>query len=364
MGTDLRGRARRPGRLAAAALVLVAGACTAGDTPAPGTTGTPQPTPAQSPTVAQRAGWETCANATSGYTIDYPGDWSTNSEAIDHVEPCSLFDPQPERLRTEGLEVPADVAVALYVEAAPFHDVASADRHADELDRSEAVVDGREAVRTDSEATGEGFYPEGWRYTTWAVDLDGVTFVAQTFDVGELPYPDKQEVLDGMVASLRFDADLLAGCSAEGLEPPGPAGDVPEAVARTRADIAEAAVDCDYERLDELAGDDISYSFGEEGAFAAYLRRREVEGTEPLRYLVGLLDRPHASIEGQEGTEYVWPSAFAYEDWSQVPPEEREALEPLYGEDDFGRFEQFGGYIGYRVGIAEDGNWRYFVAGD
>ena len=27
-------------------------------------------------------------------------------------------------------------------------------------------------------------------------------------------------------------------------------------------------------------------------------------------------------------------------------------------------FEELGGYLGYRVGIREDGTWLYFIAGD
>ena len=46
---------------------------------------------------------------------------------------------------------------------------------------------------------------------------------------------------------------------------------------------------------------------------------------------------------------------------------EKQALRPLYGDLDFGFFEDFGGYLGYRVGITLDGNWAqwvYAISGD
>jgi hypothetical protein len=36
----------------------------------------------------------------------------------------------------------------------------------------------------------------------------------------------------------------------------------------------------------------------------------------------------------------------------------------LYTEADVEQWERFGGYTGYRVGIAADGEWLSFVAGD
>lgn len=83
-----------------------------------------------------------------------------------------------------------------------------------------------------------------------------------------------------------------------------------------------------------------------------------------LRYLVELLDRPHAVVEDAEGRQFVWPSAFAYDDWAAVPDEDLEALRPLYGDDDFATFQEFGGYIGYRIGITEAGDWLFFIVGD
>lgn len=51
-------------------------------------------------------------------------------------------------------------------------------------------------------------------------------------------------------------------------------------------------------------------------------------------------------------------------DWAEVPSEAGEALRPLYGDEDLQQFAWSGSYIGYRVGIADAGDWLYVVAGD
>jgi len=156
-------------------------------------------------------------------------------------------------------------------------------------------------------------------------------------------------------------------CSAAGLAVhPEPQADLADAVAETRREIVRLALACDYETLEALATRDgeFTFSFGDgAGAGAAdFWRRSEQAGEEPLRFLVELLDRPyrHAVSAGA----YVWPSAAMYDDWDDVPLADRDALQPLYDEDDFREFGAFGSYIGYRIAITSDGQWLYFVAGD
>jgi hypothetical protein len=155
-----------------------------------------------------------------------------------------------------------------------------------------------------------------------------------------------------------------------GASVPGPLTEgegLPAAVSETREEIAEAARDCDYEALKSLAlagSAEFTYSFGERGDPGRFWRGEERRGEEPLRFLVELLDRPFATQEVGGGVHYVWPSAFAYGDWARVPEDHREALRPLYGDKDFAGFQDFGAYLGYRVGITEEGDWVFFVAGD
>jgi hypothetical protein len=81
-----------------------------------------------------------------------------------------------------------------------------------------------------------------------------------------------------------------------------------------------------------------------------------------MRYLVGMLDRPYGKVSKGELVTYVWPSAYAYQSWVEVPREARQAFRPLYGDEDFEQFAEFGSYIGNRVGITDAGDWLYFVA--
>jgi hypothetical protein len=156
----------------------------------------------------------------------------------------------------------------------------------------------------------------------------------------------------------------LATCSAAGLsaELESQAG-LPAPVAGTRLTIAEAAVACDYERLEELAlaGGDFIYSFGGNvpptpGEAAGFWRDEEERGSDTLANLVNLLELPYA----KKGGDYVWPSAFKDDptdaDW--------EALEAIYSAEEIAGFQEFGGYAGLRVGISPDGGWKFFVGGD
>lgn len=158
-------------------------------------------------------------------------------------------------------------------------------------------------------------------------------------------------------------------CSAAGLDPDvEPQPGLPQAVADIRQQIVTAAVACDYEALEALAADgELTYSFGDDGDPSSFWRRREAErggDLGPLGFLAGILDRPHG-VEEHDGTvRYVWPSAFSYPTWSDVPEADRAALEPLYGDDDLESFARFGAYLGHRVVIEEDGTWTAFVAGD
>lgn len=156
----------------------------------------------------------------------------------------------------------------------------------------------------------------------------------------------------------------IAGrCSASGVqEPPTQAG-LPSAVAATRDEIATAARACDYERLGELAAagsSEFSFTFGAAQDPAEFWRQAEAEGQEPLRFLVELLARPYRA----EPPTYVWPSAYSYPSWAEVPESDRRALRPLYGDEDMRHFEAFGSYVGYRIGISSEGEWLFFVAGD
>ena len=147
-------------------------------------------------------------------------------------------------------------------------------------------------------------------------------------------------------------------------EPPAPATatELPAAVVQTRDAILAAAHARDYEGLESLLDPEtFSYSFGESGDPAGYWRNLEDEAHVPILgdFLPLILSMHVARVDGT----YVWPAAHAREpsEWTQ---EDLADIRMVYPEEDIERFEQAGAYLGYRVGIREDGTWIFFVAGD
>jgi hypothetical protein len=134
---------------------------------------------------------------------------------------------------------------------------------------------------------------------------------------------------------------------------------LPVAVAEKRA-RSGMLVDCDWQ-LQRLLTDGFS---GIDEDPIAYWQEREAAGDDVMYRLAELLNRSFGVIYADATTTYhVWPLAFLGS-WSELPEAAIEELRPLYDDDDFAGFADFGGYIGYRVGILEDGTWVYFIAGD
>jgi hypothetical protein len=138
---------------------------------------------------------DSCTSA-AGYRVEFPADWATNADGA--LPACSWFGPGEEVVVPEASDA-RTTPVALQVVDAPLAQVAVP--MPDEVARTELEVGGRPAVRTE-QVTTVGLYPEGTRITTWALDLDGRTLVADTV---ELPGGDHERavaVLYGMVQTL------------------------------------------------------------------------------------------------------------------------------------------------------------------
>jgi hypothetical protein len=137
---------------------------------------------------------------------------------------------------------------------------------------------------------------------------------------------------------------------------------LPPAVAEMRDAILDAAHARDYDGLEALLDPaTFSYSFGESGDPVGYWRMLEEEGHVPIfgDILPLLLSTSHAKQEDI----YVWPAAFA-KDPSSWTEDDLADMRKLYADEDIESFRQAGGYLGYRLGIREDGTWLFFVAGD
>ncbi|HEY4606576.1 MAG TPA: hypothetical protein VIH55_02920, partial [Acidimicrobiia bacterium] len=157
---------------------------------------------------------------------------------------------------------------------------------------------------------------------------------------------------------------LTAECSASGLPAPAAQEGLPDQVADVRLAMAQAAIACDYDTLEALAGPDLNTSFG--GGGFDNIPMWEEQGTYPaLELLVRLLDTPFATQEVEDLPRYyVWPSAFVYDTWDEIPAEDIEALLEVFTQEELDQIATFGAYAGWRIGITEDGDWEFFVAGD
>ena len=137
----------------------------------------------------------------------------------------------------------------------------------------------------------------------------------------------------------------------------GPVAGVPAPVAETHAALLEAAEAADYDALRPLIPAQFSYTFGlpDEGGPIVYWRNVEDGGGEsPISMLDRILRLPYTLSRGI----YVWPFAYDRQP-DELTAHERQLLGDLV--DDFGAGS---GYLGYRTGIAPDGTWRFFIAGD
>lgn len=150
------------------------------------------------------ADWAACTNEAAGYTVGYPSDWQTNEP--DLLEACQVFDPGPLELPDEPQDLPLDLAVTIRVEPVAFDRLVGEDMSTDVVEREDLRVAGRTAVRDEVVATGDGLIPEGTAFTRYAIDLDGETLVASSYDIGEPAYDRKVEVLDEMMGTLELAA--------------------------------------------------------------------------------------------------------------------------------------------------------------
>jgi hypothetical protein len=155
-----------------------------------------------------------------------------------------------------------------------------------------------------------------------------------------------------------------ADCSAAGLSQPNDQDGLPATVAEARLAIAAAAIACDYQTLATWGGPDLNTSFG--GGGFDNIPMWEEEGTYPaLELLVKLFDTPFAVQDFEDGPRYyVWPSAFVYDSWEEIPAADLEALLSVYTQEELDQYAEFGSYALWRIGISEDGEWKFFVAGD
>jgi hypothetical protein len=144
---------------------------------------------------------------------------------------------------------------------------------------------------------------------------------------------------------------------------------LPPRAARTRERILEAARTGDIDKLLIVMQSNETlpvFSFGNEKDPIAFWKATypDSEGLEILAILIQVLQTGFVHVhQGTPQEMYVWPY-FAHVPLQRLTPEQKVELFRIVTGSDYKKMKEFGAYIFYRVGIAPDGTWHFFVAGD
>ena len=144
---------------------------------------------------------------------------------------------------------------------------------------------------------------------------------------------------------------------------------LPTPVRRLREQIIEAAASGDLEKLRpifEANGEPPALSFNELDDPVETLRSLsgDAEGREILAILIEVLEAGYVHVDaGTPDEMYVWPYFARYPVDALTPPQLVELFKLVFS-GDYEDMKTYGAYISYRVGIAPDGTWRFFLVGD
>ena len=136
-----------------------------------------------------------------------------------------------------------------------------------------------------------------------------------------------------------------------------------------RQKLIEAAKSGDIERLRALMKaqpEPPAVAFGDPGDPIEYLKAlaADADGREILAILLEVLQSGFVHVgEGTDDDHYVWPY-FAEYPINALTPEQLVELFTLLTAADYEDMKSYGAYTFFRVGIAPDGRWLFFLAGD
>jgi hypothetical protein len=144
---------------------------------------------------------------------------------------------------------------------------------------------------------------------------------------------------------------------------------LPVPVARMRERILQAARSGDLEKLVVVMQSNETlpvFSFGNEKDPIAFWKSNfpDSDGVEILATLIQILETGFVHVaRGTPQDMYVWPY-FAQTPLKDLSREQKVELFRIVTGADYKEMTAFGAYSFYRVGIAPDGVWHYFVAGE
>ena len=144
---------------------------------------------------------------------------------------------------------------------------------------------------------------------------------------------------------------------------------LPEPVRLMRDQLMQAARSGDIERLRPLMQEQPeppAVAYGDPGDPINYLKAlaSDADGREVLAILLEVLESGFVHVgEGTNEEFYVWPY-FAQYPVETLTPEQLVELFTLLTAADYDDMRSYGTYTFFRVGIAPDGRWLFFLAGD
>jgi hypothetical protein len=144
---------------------------------------------------------------------------------------------------------------------------------------------------------------------------------------------------------------------------------LPAAVADMRERIVAAARSGELEKLAalmETTGGSPIYSYADHDDPVAFWRANypDSAGVEILAILLTILDVGFVHVDvGTPQEIYLWPY-FARRSLTTLSPQQRVELFRIVTGHDYKQMIEFGAYSFYRLGIAPDGTWHFFVSGD
>jgi hypothetical protein len=144
---------------------------------------------------------------------------------------------------------------------------------------------------------------------------------------------------------------------------------LPSAVARMRERILAAARSGELQKLVAIMKTNATlpiFSFSEDQDPIAYWQATYPDsgGVELLSILTTILETGFVHVDvGTPQEIYLWPY-FARTPLDTLTPEQKVELFRIITGGDYKEMLEFGAYSFYRLGIAPDGTWQFFVSGD
>ncbi|MGG7518878.1 hypothetical protein ACQ3G6_13420 [Allorhizobium undicola] len=145
----------------------------------------------------------------------------------------------------------------------------------------------------------------------------------------------------------------------------------PEPVRKMREKLVEAAASGDLEQLRALitpGSGGTELALGEDGGNDPIQNIKSVsgdpDGLEVLAIILDVLSTGFAHVNpGTPDEAYVWPY-FAEKPLNTLSAPEKVELMRLVTAGDFENMLEYGNYNFFRIGIAPNGQWKFFSAGD